>query len=116
MLRITALVSTIYLVGGCLTDPCKATFTYSFGQCDMITSDLEYFSYVYLASFLQTVARYYLVALGHGGMSGMDAEESVSSSNGDSDTVTALVAQLIEEGQDNIEVPVSASPQASIPH
>ena len=113
---ILAMASAIYLAGGCLTDPREATFTFSFGQCDMLTSGLEHFGYVYLASFLQTVAPYYSVALGHGGTSGVDAGESVSSSNGDSDTATALAAQLTEEGQDNIGVPVPAGTSASIPH
>lgn len=80
------MASAIYLAGGCLTDPRESTWSFSFGQCDMITTGLEHFGYVYLASFLKSVAPLYINSLGvtDGGRTG-------SSAAGDSDSSQAGV-------------------------
>lgn len=90
-----AWASAIYLAGGCLTDPREATWSFSFGQCDFITTGLKHFSYVYLASFLKSVAPLFVKALG-------DSDRDWTGSNpGDSDSsqVRVVTSPRIDQGE-----------------
>lgn len=61
---IIRLAIAIRLVGGCISDPRESVYLLSFGHLDYILTDLGHYGYVFMASFLQTVAPHYCRALG----------------------------------------------------
>lgn len=96
----------IQLLGGSLTDEFEASYTLSFGQCDMIITGLKYYGFAYMAEFLQRVAPLYCLALGLDGygvppspvLTGRDVASSRSSS------VDTVRAGSLELGADEAEV------------
>ncbi len=57
-------VVAVYLVGGTVNGYCGCSYTYGFGQCELLPIGADTHGYVYTSLFLAKAARRYVTRLG----------------------------------------------------